>query len=230
MRGVFVLWDNLWYNTKMEKIKTPESAREKIPTGDKEASKELIWLGGQVERETLDSKASEDKERAIYTPEQQEILNQLKSAKGSQARVEMYGKLMDDYGIDAMLGLAEGLGDGASSAVSGLYLAAEAVNAGLDKKAYLKIIALQTVDFGIGSIPIAGDVFDYFFKANKQSGKMFANHTEDIKKKARKLGISEEEIVRIDTAAEKLPQVAEKVVKITQEAPVGAEPNLNTAA
>lgn len=64
---------------------------------------------------------------------QQEVLENLRAAKGAEARVRIFAKLMDTYGIDAIVSLIPALGDVSSSVISGLYLLVEAEQAGLNK-------------------------------------------------------------------------------------------------
>lgn len=143
---------------------------------------------------------------------QQEIIERLEKVTNSKERVETFAKLADKYGLDAIVGLVPELGDAGSSIISGLYLMFEAKKSGLDKSDYLKIIGLQATDFFIGSVPVAGDVADYLFKANKKSSKLFAKKVEEIKAEAREAGIPEEEIARIDKEAGALPRLVEGVV------------------
>ncbi len=149
---------------------------------------------------------------------QQEIVAELTKAENSEARVRMYGELVDTYGVDALVGfLLPEMGDATSSIISGLYLLFEAKAAGLSKTEYLKIVGLQTADMFVGAIPIVGDIADYFFQANKWSTGFFEKRAEELEKKARELGIDESQIAQIRTKAEILPQIVGEVVKTKQE-------------
>ncbi len=165
---------------------------------------------GNLKKEIYET-PKEERERNL-TPEQKEILNQFKKAQGSAERVKLFAKVADDLGLDALVSLIPELGDAGSSIVSGVYLLFEAKRAGLSKWSYLKIIGLQTADFAVGAIPILGDVADYFFKANKWSGKSFEKQAAELAQKARDAGVPEEEIAKINQVAAKWPQLASKAV------------------
>lgn len=147
-------------------------------------------------------------------PAQAEILAELQKAKNAEERVRTFARLMDTYGLDAIAGLIPGLGDLNTSVLSGLYLLAEARAAGLGESAYLKIAALETADFFIGAVPVAGDIADYFFQANQRAVPLFEQRTERLVVDARAAGVPESEIAKITEAAQKLPQLAEKAIHL----------------
>ncbi len=74
-------------------------------------------------------------------------------------------------GLDAIIGLAPGLGDAATAAL-GLYLIWEARNLGASRGTLLRMLANVGVDTAIGSVPIAGDLFDLFFRSNSRNLKL----------------------------------------------------------
>ncbi|GEM_PF-2685014 len=161
----------------------------------------------------------EDVERATTRVLQQnEILDQLRAAKNAEARVRTFAKIMDTYGVEAIIGLFEGAGDAATSVLSGLYLMHEAGKAGLSKTDFLKIAALQTADFFIGAIPIIGDIGDFVFHANKLSIPLFRDKTDELVREARAAGVSQEAISKITDSAEKLPRLADHVVNVDRAA------------
>ncbi|MFA6457780.1 MAG: DUF4112 domain-containing protein [Patescibacteria group bacterium] len=147
----------------------------------------------------------------------QRTIEQLQKIAGAEARVRTFAKLMDKYGVDVLVGLFPEIGDAASSTIAGIYLLFEAQKAELSKFACLKIIGLQTADFFVGAVPIAGDVLDYLFKANKWSAELFAQKKAEVIAKARAAGIPENEIAMIDQSAEKLPQLAQRIVSAVME-------------
>jgi hypothetical protein len=146
--------------------------------------------------------------------QQSEILEQLRAAKNAEARVRTFAKIMDTYGVDAILGLFVGAGDATMSALSGLYLMYEAEKAGLKKTDFIKIAALQAADFFIGAIPIAGDVADFFFRASKMSIPLFQDRTEELIREARAAGVSEDAIAKITESAEKLPRLTNQAIAV----------------
>ncbi|MDD3066493.1 MAG: DUF4112 domain-containing protein [Candidatus Gracilibacteria bacterium] len=144
----------------------------------------------------------------------QEVIEELKKVAGSEARVKAFAKVMDKYGVDAIIGLFPEVGDAASSAFSGLYLIFEAQRSDLDAAAYIKIIGLQVADFFVGAVPVVGDVMDYFFKANEWSVSMFEEKKKEVIAKARKAGVEESEIAKIEADGKLLPQLLEKITSV----------------
>ncbi len=53
------------------------------------------------------------------------------------------------------------------------------------------------VDFGIGAIPVVGDVFDFFHGANKRSAVEFKKRQAELVQEALEAGIPREEIEKI---------------------------------
>lgn len=175
-------------------------------------------------REVVGQKAKEAREsvkvevEAELTPQQKEVMDKLKAAKGSEERVKVFAQIADDIGLDPLLSLIPELGDGASSIVSGIYLLMEAKKAGLGTMSYLKIIGLEAADFAAGAIPVLGDAADYFFKANKWSAKSFEEQTKELVDKARKAGVPEEKVQILLQDAEKWPKLASKAVGLAANA------------
>lgn len=72
------------------------------------------------------------------------------------------------FGIDSLIGLIPGGGDAAGMLVS-LYLIARARQLGLTKRTLAKMVGNMLVDAGVGAVPVVGDAFDFFFKANSRN-------------------------------------------------------------
>ncbi len=72
------------------------------------------------------------------------------------------------FGIDAAIGLIPGIGDTISAAIGSLIIA-EAVQLGVRKPVIAKMAANLAIDWVIGLVPIAGDVFDVMYKANMRN-------------------------------------------------------------
>lgn len=90
--------------------------------------------------------------------------------------MEMYAQFMDEYGGDALTSLVPELGDGASSIASFLVELQQASKAGLPWSDRLGILMNQVTDFGIGAIPVVGDIADYFYKSNVKAKNRFVAH------------------------------------------------------
>ena len=72
------------------------------------------------------------------------------------------------FGIDGLIGLIPGGGDIIGCLFS-LYILRTAIRMKLPKTAILSIIFNIILDTTIGIIPIAGDIFDIFWKSNKRN-------------------------------------------------------------
>lgn len=71
-------------------------------------------------------------------------------------------------GLDALLGLVPGVGDAISAAI-GCYLVLEARELGASRWLQARMVANLLVDAALGSVPIAGDLFDVYFKAHARN-------------------------------------------------------------
>ncbi|MGO4526165.1 DUF4112 domain-containing protein [Microvirga sp. 2MCAF35] len=101
------------------------------------------------------------------------------------ARVTLVARLLDDavlipglnrrVGFDALIGLVPGIGD-AISAVLASYIIWEARRLGLPRWKIARMIGNVAFDTAIGAIPIAGDMFDVFFKANRRNLRIIHEH------------------------------------------------------
>jgi hypothetical protein len=108
----------------------------------------------------------------------------------SQARLVELAKLADfldtryripgtrlRFGIDAILGLVPGVGD-SLAALPALYLIWRARQLGVPKGLLLRMIANVGFDTVFGSVPVAGNVFDLFFKASRRNVALLRRHIE----------------------------------------------------
>jgi hypothetical protein len=81
------------------------------------------------------------------------------------------------YGIDAILGLVPGIGD-TLAALPALYLVWRARQLGVPKSLVLRMVINVLFDTVLGSVPIAGNVFDLFFKASRRNLALLRRHIE----------------------------------------------------
>ena len=79
------------------------------------------------------------------------------------------------FGLDPILGLVPGIGD-----ISAFFMSSLLVLAMVRHGASGKVAALMTinivVDALIGGIPIIGNIFDFFFKANNRNLRLLKRH------------------------------------------------------
>jgi hypothetical protein len=69
------------------------------------------------------------------------------------------------FGLDGLVGLIPGIGDAATTLVS-LYIVAQAWRLGVRKRTLARMIGNIVLDFLVGTMPVAGDLFDFVWKAN----------------------------------------------------------------
>jgi hypothetical protein len=109
----------------------------------------------------------------------------LKGREEAQRRLQRIAKLMDSqirvpviglrFGADAVLGLVPGVGDIITGLI-GAYLIYEAQRLGIPRTAVLRMIANIVFDTAVGAIPVAGDIWDFFFRANDRNMQILARH------------------------------------------------------
>ena len=103
----------------------------------------------------------------------------------SIARLRGLAKLMDAqfkipgtnirFGLDGLLGLIPGAGDLSTFAVSGYMVMILAQN-GASGFVLARMVLNILIDAIFGSIPLLGDIFDVYFKANIRNIKLMEEH------------------------------------------------------
>ena len=74
-------------------------------------------------------------------------------------------------GLDPIVGLLPVAGDFVT-AVCSLYILAEAVRLGVPKRTVVRLLANIAVDAVLGSMPVVGDLFDAYWKANVKNAEL----------------------------------------------------------
>jgi Domain of unknown function (DUF4112) len=100
-------------------------------------------------------------------------------------KLERLARLMDTawgipftrwrFGFDSVAGLIPGAGDALNLGVS-LYTLILARKLGAPNSVLLRMAANAGVDFGVGSIPVVGDIFDLYFKSNTRNLKLLTDY------------------------------------------------------
>ena len=79
------------------------------------------------------------------------------------------------FGVEALLRLVPGIGDAAASALS-LYQLYEASRLGVPRLLLARMLANVVLEGAVGAVPIAGDAFDVFFRANRRNIALLRQH------------------------------------------------------
>ncbi|WP_026286863.1 DUF4112 domain-containing protein [Gilvimarinus chinensis] len=104
-------------------------------------------------------------------------------------RLETFSRVMDSslripftnfhIGFEAIIGLIPFVGDIAGLLLSS-YVLLEAQKAGASTGVKLKIMSNMAIDFCGGLIPVVGDVFDAYFKANTRNTRILRKHLQNL--------------------------------------------------
>ena len=79
------------------------------------------------------------------------------------------------FGVDAILGLIPVVGDWAGVALSSLVIL-EAARIGAPSGLLARMVGNVVIEGVVGSVPIAGDVFDVFWRANRRNLALLRRH------------------------------------------------------
>lgn len=79
-----------------------------------------------------------------------------------------------NIGWDTLIGLIPGIGDAATTAISA-WIIKEARALGVGRWTLTRMIANVAMDGLVGTVPVAGDVFDAMFKANLKNLRLLKN-------------------------------------------------------
>jgi len=79
------------------------------------------------------------------------------------------------FGLDALLGLLPGVGDTAA-AMASVYILSAAHRHGVPRVTLARMALNVAIDALVGAIPLAGDAFDVYFKANRRNVELLRRH------------------------------------------------------
>ncbi|QDV83517.1 hypothetical protein TBK1r_24590 [Stieleria magnilauensis] len=112
-------------------------------------------------------------------------MSQWKDVERRLARVRTFAGLMDDkfalpgtrirFGLDTLVGLLPGVGD-AATAVVGLWLIGEAFRMKASTGVLIRMCGNVLIDATLGAVPIAGDLFDWYWKSNRRNAVLLEKH------------------------------------------------------
>ena len=108
------------------------------------------------------------------------------SRRAALERLEWLANIMDTaivlpgnirIGADAVIGLLPGIGDAITTGLS-LWIVKEAHALGVPKHVLTRMIGNVAVDAFTGVVPVLGDAFDVFWRANRRNVKLMREHFE----------------------------------------------------
>ena len=79
------------------------------------------------------------------------------------------------FGVESILRLVPGIGDAIASALS-CYLLYEAHRLGVPRLLFARMAANVALEALVGAVPLAGDAFDDFFRANRRNVALLRKH------------------------------------------------------
>ena len=79
------------------------------------------------------------------------------------------------FGVESLLRLVPGIGDAAASLLS-CYLLFEARRLGVPRLLFARMVMNVVLEGTVGAVPIAGDAFDVFFRANRRNVALLREH------------------------------------------------------
>jgi len=79
------------------------------------------------------------------------------------------------FGVESLLRLIPGIGDAMASALS-CYLLYEAYRLGVPRLLLARMLANVLLEGTVGAVPLAGDAFDVFFRANRRNVALLREH------------------------------------------------------
>ncbi len=88
------------------------------------------------------------------------------------------------FGADGIIGLVPGIGDLVTTALS-VYIVYEARRLGVPRRLVARMLANCALDGVVGAIPIAGDVFDVMWRANRRNLRILREHLESETRRGR---------------------------------------------
>lgn len=108
----------------------------------------------------------------------------LEKVEAAVKRTETFAKWMDKYRLEWVAStFVPAIGDFGASGI-GLYVVAEALNAGVPKGTLFKMLVNLGIDAFGGVIPFLGDFFDFFYHANIKNATLFREYLDKERAKA----------------------------------------------
>ncbi|WP_290497060.1 DUF4112 domain-containing protein [Hyphomonas sp. UBA4494] len=124
----------------------------------------------------MPSRISQEEAESLHLPNGRTVADEI-------AGFDRFSDLMDTrfriagvpFGLDSLLGIIPVAGDAVTGA-AGLYALGTAARLKLPITAHIHIIWNLVVDVVLGSVPLAGDVFDFFFRSHRKNFRVVEKH------------------------------------------------------
>jgi hypothetical protein len=110
-----------------------------------------------------------------------------RSRRAAFDRVDRLSRLLDTafaipgtnirFGVDGMIGLVPWIGDAVTTALSA-WIVYEAWRLGVPRALLARMVVNVALDGAIGIVPVAGDVFDVLWRANRRNVRLLREHLE----------------------------------------------------
>ena len=107
------------------------------------------------------------------------------SRRAALDRIDMLATLFDTafilpgtnvrFGVESLLRLIPGIGDAIASVLS-CYLLYEARRLGVPRLLFARMVGNVMLEGVVGAVPLAGDAFDVFFRANRRNVALLRRH------------------------------------------------------
>jgi hypothetical protein len=119
------------------------------------------------------------------TTSQAERIGTTDNPKFDDPFIALIARLMDSafvipgtnirFGLDPIIGLLPGIGDGAT-ALTSLMLFLKAAGQGVPKIVLARMAANIVLNTSIGAVPVVGDAFSFWFKSNDRNYELLRKH------------------------------------------------------
>jgi hypothetical protein len=128
-----------------------------------------------------------ERREVVKTPRVEKSLDQLGWLMDDLFRIPVIGWR---FGLDALVGLIPGIGDTSTALVS-FYILASAVRYRVPKITLLRMGLNIAIDYAAGSLPVAGDFVDAWWKANQKNVALLKERATVSAEEARKGRLSD---------------------------------------
>jgi len=85
------------------------------------------------------------------------------------------------FGFDALIGLVPGIGDTITTLIS-LYIVHEARQLGAPPHLVARMLGNVAIDGIVGAVPLFGDAFDVFWRANRRNVKLLRDYLDETER------------------------------------------------